>query len=110
MLEDGQFKAPIDPGLMSDLVIENKLTGYDQSCDIWSLGIIVLSFIFSIDWEIFYDWEKMTVKNVEIDNYLNKIKEAKYDDIILRILTEMLDFNGVTRISVSRLNDILSAR
>lgn len=79
---------------------------FDESKDIWALGITVLCYIFAEDQMSFYDWKSYRVRLDFVNKCLSDVAQA-YDQGLAQILAESLDPNQMTRISIERIREKL---
>lgn len=62
MLYDKEFNGILDGDLLSGLKNRNSQLRYDESHDMFGLGITTLCYIFNEDINIFYDWNNKLLK------------------------------------------------
>jgi serine/threonine protein kinase len=65
--------------------------------DMFSLGLIVLSLLVKVDWEIFYDFQKCTVNLNEIKINLAKVIKSGYSEELFYILDQTLKRDPIDR-------------
>lgn len=107
ILRDVEFKTPLDPDHMR-LLGQGKNTGvFDESKDVWALGITLLCYIFSRDFMDYYDWASFRVRTEKVTEALNLLGTLGYPPALVRVVGEALDGNHITRISVGRMREIL---
>ncbi len=107
MMHEKDYFYPLDPDLLTCYANHNEKSTFEESHDIWALGISTLCYIFNEDFNSFYDWNKKIIRRDKIDNYIGMLYNSNYDPKVLRILSEMLDQNAFTRVSIDRLYAIL---
>jgi hypothetical protein len=81
-----------------------KNTGvFDESKDVWAMGITILCYVFSRDFMDYYDWVNSRVRTDKVADALNVLATLGYPPALVRVIGEALDANHITRISVGRI-------
>jgi len=103
LLHDKDALCPLDPNLMKNYEKKNYNIIYESHDDVWALGISALCFLFNEDFNSFYDWSKCRVKTDKINTSINTLYEINYNPIMIKLVTQMLDINEITRIKLGTL-------
>lgn len=103
MMEENDYFAPLDPDMMIAYGNGDVNVKYYESHDIWALGITTLCYIFSEDFNVFYDWNKKRVNLGKIESFLKILNNVGYDQKIIRIVSGMLETQEYSRISADQL-------
>lgn len=102
-MQDPEFFAPLDPSLLSAYQQKSGYAQYNESADVWALGITTLCFLFSEDFVAFYDWNKYMVNFNKIQYFLDIMRKLKYDSSIFALVAGMLEPSEVQRINLDQL-------
>ena len=101
MMIDKNYFAPLDARLLQAYQTKNYSLTYETSDDVWGLGITALCFIFKEDFNSFYDWSRCRIRKDKIDNCLQILSKMNYNKLLVKLLTEMVDLNSITRLKLS---------
>jgi len=107
MMHEKDFLAPIEPDLLTALAFGNHNSTFEEPGDVWALGITTMCFIFNDDFNNYYDWNKKIIRKEKIEACLGTLYNMHYDQRVMRLLTEMLDKDPLTRASVDRIHSII---
>jgi hypothetical protein len=107
MTHEKDFLAPLEPDLLTAFAFGNHNVSFEESGDVWALGITTLCFIFNEDFNSYYDWTKKTIRKEKIDACLATLYNMQYDQRVIRLLGEMLDKDQVARASLDRIYSII---
>ena len=108
MLREKDYLAPLDPNLMQTYEKNNYEVGYESADDVWALGITSLCFLFNEDFNSFYDWSKIRIRKEKIEACIQILYNVNFSSMLLKVISEMLDTNNYTRITLARLNELLN--
>jgi serine/threonine protein kinase len=103
MMQENDYFAPLDPDMMSAYSSHNSNVQFYESHDIWALGITTLCYIFSEDFNVFYDWNQKKVNLAKIDSFLKMLNNVGYNQKIVRIVSSMLEPQEYTRVTADQL-------
>lgn len=106
LTSDLDYKAILDPEHLKAIGQGNRRAIYDESKDIWALGITVLCYVCGEDFNSFYDWNNYRVRFDVISQRL-EVAETVLGSEIASVLRECLDPNELTRISVERIREVV---
>lgn len=107
MMIDKNFFGPLDYRLLKGYESKDFSLSYGTEDDVWGLGVSALCFLFKEDFNSFYDWNKFRIRKDKIDSYLQTLYKMNYNQQLVRLLSEMLDVNPITRIKLSQLCESL---
>ena len=92
------YKTALSPEYLSFLKIKTYYPQTDNiKSDMFSLGIITLSLLVKIDWEIFYDFQKCNINLNEIKINLAKVIKMGYSEELFYILDQALKRDPIDR-------------
>ena len=103
MIQENDYFAPLDPDMMIAYSNQNMNVQFYESHDVWALGITTLCYIFSEDFNVFYDWNKGRVHLGKIESFLKILNNVGYDQKLIRIVSGMLESQEYSRISADQL-------
>lgn len=107
LTSDLDYRAILDPEHLKAIGQGNRRAIYDESKDIWALGITVLCYVCGEDFNTFYDWTNYRVRFDAISRKM-EVAESVLDAETTSVLRECLDPNELTRISVERIREVIS--
>ena len=107
MVQEKDFLAPLDADLLTALAFDNHNVTFEESSDVWALGITTLCFIFNDDFNSFYDWNKKIIRREKIEACVGTLYNMHYDQRVIRLVTEMLEKDPLTRASIDRIHSII---
>jgi len=110
MLREKDYLAPLDPNLMQTYEKNNYDVVYESADDVWALGITSLCFLFNEDFNNYYDWSKKRIRKEKIEASIQILHNVNFSPVMLKIVSEMLDTNNYTRITLGRLNELLNQK
>lgn len=76
MIMENDYFAPLDPNMLLKFKQNNPIDEYDYECDVWSLGITTLCYIFYEDFHVFYDWNVREIRYNKIQQYLELMSKV----------------------------------
>lgn len=110
LANDG-FKSAYSPEMLLDYADRNPSPSYDPvRSDIFSLGICLLSYIQSLDYEVFYNFQTNSVLFEKIKNSLSLIIQMKYSEELFFFINLCLKQNTYERATLDYLMKIISKR
>ena len=89
------------------LSVGKNTSTFDESKDVWGLGVTVLCFVFARDFSDYYDWAGSKVRLDKVGESVRAMAGLGYPLALVRAVGEALDANHITRVSIGRIREIL---
>ena len=110
LANDG-FKSTYSPEMLLDYADRNPSPSYDPvRSDIFSLGICLLCYIHSIDYEVFYNFKANSILFDKIKSSLSLIIQMQYSEELFFFVNLCLKQNTYERATLDYLMKIISKR